>query len=226
MRNYRQSLVLALLLLAALVCLSIGPPGVAEASFVFSHNEDASYVSLSPVDHELVNTDGVGAYALYGSSLTSLLPPQVNIDAVDLIEEDLLVFSLSEDVKIGGTLYADEDLLVWNGVSINLLWDGSANGLPARVNLDAVDVIAALPLEFSFSLEEDARLPVVGMVADEDMAHFTTGSGFSASLDFDGSAEGVPAQVDLNAFSRESDTGWIFSFNAAARLNSTLYDSI
>ncbi len=224
MRNYRRSLVLAFWLLAALVCLSIGPPGVAEASFLFSHNEDASYATLVPADHELVNTDGVGAYALYGSPLTSLLPAQVNIDAVDLIEEDLLVFSLSEDVKIGGTVYADEDLLVWNGVSISLLWDGSANGLPARVNLDAVDVIAISPFEFSFSLEEDARLPVVGMVADEDMVHFTTGSGFSANLDFDGSAQGVPAQVDVNAFSRNTDTEWIFSFNSAARLNSTLYD--
>ncbi len=224
MKRYGNSLALAVLLLAALVCFSIGPPGIAQASFVFSHNEDASYASLMPADHELVDTDGLGAYALYATGLTSLLPPEVNIDAVDLLSGDRMVFSLSEDTKIGGTVYADEDLLLWDGATISLFWDGSGNGLPAGVNLDAVDVISESPLEFSFSLEEDTRLPGVGMVADEDMARFVFGSGFVPSLDFDGSLEGLPSEVDLNAFSRDSDTVWILSFNAATRITSTLYD--
>jgi len=191
---------------------------------VFSHNEDASYASLVPADHELVDTDGLGTYVLYGVALTNLLLPEVNIDAVDLLSSDRMVFSLSEDTKIGGTVYADEDLLLWDGATISLFWDGSANGLPAGVNLDAVDVISESPLEFSFSLEEDTRLPGVGMVADEDMARFVTGSGFVPSLDFDGSLEGLPSEVDLNAFSRDTDTVWILSFDAATRITSTLYD--
>jgi hypothetical protein len=220
----RQCLGLALWLLVIVVSFGIGLPGSAQASFVFSHREDSSYGGIVATDHSLVETDGAGSYWLYATGLASALPPEVNIDAADLLSGGRVVFSLAEDAVIGGTLYADEDLLLWDGASINLFWDGSANGLPPEVNLDAVDVVSESPLEFDFSLEEDAVLPGPGLVADEDVVDFTAGSGFSASLVFDGSAAGVPPEANLDGFSRLSDTLWLISFDSAVEIGLTLYD--
>ena len=91
------------------------------------------------------------------TALTTLLPAGANLDAVSYFTRGRIYFSLDANTRISSTLYADEDILLWNGTAISMAWDGSANGLPDEANLDALDVVSEAPLAFSFSLDISAR---------------------------------------------------------------------
>ncbi len=54
------------------------------------------------------------------------------IDAVDVLANGNVIFSLAADTTLGGTLYEDSDLIRWNGSSYSKYFDGSDNGLSTR----------------------------------------------------------------------------------------------
>jgi len=177
-----------------------------------STDEDCVISSVSPHDHEVVQTNLSGSWTNVLSSLTSQLPACANLDALDYRSDTKVYFSLEEDALIGATVYADEDIILWNGSVFSLAWDGSASGLPSCVNLDALTVTSESPLEFLFSLDGNANLTGVGWICDEDVISFKTGVGFDG-LPFDGSEEGIPPQADLDGLAVLSSTEWLMSFD-------------
>jgi len=179
--------------------------------FLFSTEEGFTLGPSQFQKYDVISTDGAGTYTALVSSLSAVLPKNVNLDALQYYAPNNLIFSLGEDAIIQGYLCYKRDLLQWDGANINLIWDGSA--LPPQVNLDAVDVIALSPLEFSFSLAEAANVAGVGQVHKSDMIHYLTGSGFTGK-DFDAEARALPAQANLDAVMRISATQWALSFDA------------
>lgn len=215
---------LSIVLISTVIFLFVGMPilAVEQYDILFSTDEDFSLNLLLPTDDNLVYYSA-GSYDISSLLPHGTLPPEVNIDALSIVGVNTVVFSLDEDAVLPGVgLVADEDLISFNGSTFTLWWDGSANGLPPEVNLDAVHVIS--PTEFLFSLEEDAVLPGVGLVADEDVIRF---SGGTFSLELDGSAIGLPPEVDIDAVAilpNAIPITYILSIDGANEIAGTLYD--
>lgn len=193
-----------------------------------SPGEDTVISGTSIADHQIVaRATGGGSWSLIANGLTAALPPESEIDALSFLSPTDVYFSLDCDALVGGTIYADEDIIYWNGSVFALQWDGSANGLAAELDVDALEVLSASPYTMLFSLNSDALLTVSGVgntaVADEDILNFTTGSGFLQMV-FDGSANGIPAEADLDAMDRVSPTEWQISFDIPGVVGALSFD--
>ncbi|MDI6782932.1 MAG: hypothetical protein QME64_02425 [bacterium] len=182
-------------------------------NLAFTTKENCAFSNVTVADHELIVRHNTGWFKRDITALTSLLPAETHIDALDYLYGPTvgtttthIVFSLAEDAVLPGAgLVADEDLLLWNGVAISLLWKGSANGVPAEANVDAVDVVAlGATTTFSLSFGEAVTLPTVGLVQKSDVVRWTAGTGYSATKDFDGVLRGVPLEANIDGFSRET----------------------
>jgi len=82
-----------------------------------------------------------------GSSLG--LPKGVGIDALTQTGDDLVV-SFDIAVQLGGTTYADEDLIRWDGAVFSMVFDGSTAGVPEGLDVDATHLLASGNLLLSF----------------------------------------------------------------------------
>lgn len=204
---------ITLILLLIGIGLYVSP--AVSIEFIFSTEEGTNLGSTPFTKSDVIATNGVGVYSPAFTALAALLPPQVNIDALYQIDPNNLVFSLEEDAVVNSYLLLKQDLILWDSSNFYLLWDGIGNGLPANVNLDAVDIISLSPLEFSFSLGEAANLAGVGQVHKSDLIHYTNASGFTGK-DFDAMAHAVLPQSNLDAIKMVSPTQWLLSFDMQA----------
>ncbi|HPB30093.1 MAG TPA: hypothetical protein PLB62_01415 [Candidatus Sumerlaeota bacterium] len=196
-------------------------PPPPEINLTFSVDAKIHVRALSADDHECVRIfDGLAFPELNGMS--RLLPPGADLDALGYGDTQNVYLSLDRDVILNGTYCADEDVILWDGKKFSLAWDGSANGLPRRTNLNALDILSTSPLAFLFSLEEDAILTIGGgpiLVADEDVVLFEEGAGFTDII-FSGSNSGIPSGADLNAFSTTADLFYVLALDRACRIDS------
>ncbi len=182
---------------------------------------------LTVSDHDVVGSDRAGLYQQMLAAMSAALPPAVELDALDFVSPTEAYFSLAEDALLPGAIgnesFADEDVIAWNGAFFSLLWDGSAEGLAANVDVDALDVGSVVPLQLFLSFREPATLPAVGTVQDEDLVEFQQGLGFVA-LAFDGSAASVPAGADLDAVNLRQTDQWLLSFDVPGTIGALTFD--
>lgn len=223
-KNVVQSLsnTLSVIFVIGLLFLPMGIFGQA-TDILFSTDEDFFLPSIQPKDENLVQYSG-GGFAISSLLPQGSLPPEVNVDALGKLGLNEAALSLDEDALVGGIgLVADEDILSFNGSNFTLWWDGSAAGLPPEVNLDALHINSVSPKNFHFSLKEDAFLPGIGLVADEDVIRYVEGIGFSMTLD--GSSVGIPPEANVDAFAIVPNTGnFVLSLEGANFLGGNLYD--
>ena len=192
-----------------------------------SLDESSSIVGIMVEDHEVARfLASPDHWELDFNAVTSKIPGNVAIDALDYGRGGRLFFSLDCDTYLEGAFFADEDVILWDKSSFALVFDGDRSGLPRWADLDALDFVTTDPLEIILSLDIDARLTVGGetvLLAGEDLVRFRAGEGFT-DIPFDGSLEGVPAGSDLDAFSRYSPNRWILSLDCAGRIGSLEFD--
>lgn len=142
---------------------------------------------------DVVRYDGA-AYSIEFDALAEGLPSGVVTDATSLSAGGLLL-SFDNTVDLGGGLVAaDEDLVVWDGSTFSLRFDGSAEGLDAALDIDAAQDLGGGVLVMSF----DTTGQVGGVVfADEDVLRF---DGANWTVEFDAStANSNWAAADLDA---------------------------
>lgn len=222
-KTFLSALLTLLYASSALVSLQAQPYDLA-----ISPGENTSISGTATADHQIVaRTTGGGSWSLIATGLTAALPPESEIDALSFLSPTDVYFSLDCDAMVGGTIYADEDIVYWNGSVFALQWDGSANGLAAELDVDALEVLEASPFNMLFSLNSDAILTVSTVpntaVADEDILNFVTGSGFLQMV-FDGSANGITAEADLDALDRVAPTEWQLSFDIPGVVGALSFD--
>ncbi len=145
---------------------------------------------------DVVRFDGT-VYSLEFDASAEGFPEGVNLDAVGVIEGDLLL-SFDQPVSAGGIAADSEDLLRFDGASFSLFFDGSTEGVAPEMNLDAAHYSSGdSHLFVSFDTSG-----VIGALSfdDEDILDFDGGSTWS--LAYDGSAQhaGWP-EADLDAVS-------------------------
>lgn len=213
----------AIAMLMALVSFAVLEAGYAQNQpFSYSVSSRIRIFGVETSSKDIVTSD----LSPMPSDLSAALPANANLDALCIRGNDIY-FSLDSDERLSGTLYADEDVIRWNGTGFEMAWDGSANGLPARVDLDALIVISTEPLEIEFSLDCDARLTIGGvptLVADEDTVRFRAGDGF-VSIGLRGSDAGFPPSSNLDAIGRIRDGLDVVSFGSAVRIESRRFRS-
>ncbi|MCR9094564.1 MAG: hypothetical protein NXI30_10140 [bacterium] len=143
-------------------------------------------VVASPGD--VVRFDGA-SYEIVLDASAAGVPPGARIDAVTRGPTGDLLVSFDVTVNIDGTVFADEDLgrLTPDGLW-GVFFDGSEEGVPTRLDLDAASIDAAGVLHVSF----DSDGVVGGVVfADEDVLAYDLATGtWATSPSFDASADG------------------------------------
>lgn len=219
------------MLLIASLFLVLVATGFAAWDVALVTKENCAFSNVTTEDQKIVvHQISPGWFKLDITALTNQLPTETHIDALDYLDgppTPRIVFSLAEDASLAGPgLVADEDLLLWNGIAISLLWDGSANSVPAEANVDAVDVVAlGATTTFSLSFGEAVTLPTVGLVQKSDVVRWTRGTGYSVSKDFDGVLRGVPLEANLDGVSRETTANLlILSTDIMTQLGGTWYE--
>jgi hypothetical protein len=209
------------------VCALWAVAAMAQPDLILSTDETFSLVGIAPGQQEASTVEfGTGTWDHPQWLLDAALPLHVSIDAIDDQHEQAIFFSVDCDVSLGGTLYADEDIIQWNGTGFSMGWDGSANGVPLGGDLNALFVTSLSPLSFVCSFDSDVVVPTIfaidALVSDEDVVGFIPG-GF-ALIVFDGSAEGLPTGADCDAVSFPTSQDILLSFDEALVINTVLYD--
>jgi len=115
------------------------------------------------VDEEVISVGTIAAGALFNAT-TAGVPNSVEVDAVFVSGGDV-VFSTDQNFKVGSSVYADEDLVAYSvtGATLSVYFDGSANGIAAKADLDAASLeINATQTNLLLSLDIATSLPGAG----------------------------------------------------------------
>ena len=103
----------------ALLSVALAQP----ADITFTTSENFRMGSTTFLDNNVVAVNTSPTFYAIHTSPLSPIPVSADIDAW-AVKNSLIYFSLEEDTRIGGTVYADEDVLRWNGSTIVMAWDG------------------------------------------------------------------------------------------------------
>jgi hypothetical protein len=149
--------------------------------------------------------------------LPANLAGRIGIDAL-IITSNRVFFSTDADFRIGGVLYADEDLVALNptGGTYSLYFDGSAKGLPPGTDLDAA-CFEYGTTNLLLSLDITASLPGGLTVTDDDVIRYA-GSVF-AKL-YDGQTNlSIPEPADIDGLYQDQSHLY-FSLNLTTTIQS------
>ena len=203
--------------------LAVGGRGVAAgfvAAALLLAGPGRAAVEVSPDTHlaiggEVLGPNESGEDDLAGTvTFTGVdlpLPDGVHLDALTRYPEGDALFSTDVSVDLGrGLVLGPADLLrVPIADPPVVVFSGSAAGVPAGANLDAVALEPGGDLLISF----DVTVSLGGQTYDdEDLIRIEQPAG-TPSPAFDGSAEGVPAPLDLDAVSVLDDGRLALSFD-------------
>lgn len=143
---------------------------------------------------DVARYDGT-AYSVEFDASAEGIPSGVVTDAVSQTAGGALILSFDTTVDLGGLVVDDEDLVSFAGSTFTLVFDGSAEGVAAGLDLDAVHRIDSNG-HLVISFDTSGSVGIVDF-DDEDLLEFTPGSG-SWEMSYDGSymhAEWPPADL-------------------------------
>lgn len=137
--------------------------------------------------------------------LGSAVPSNAEVAGLELSTTSAPLLTLDITATLPGLAAPAEprDVVAWDATTstYSLFFDGSANGVPANARIDAVSYNAAGDLLLSF----DTTVALPGVTADdEDLVSWSPGPVYA--MFFDGSANGVPTSLDLDAATRVTPT--------------------
>ena len=192
------------------VLLGCAVEALAQSPTLFVADKTTRLGTVAPVptltDDDAGADDGAGGVKqVLLSVLGPPIPANAEVTGLELSTKQPVVLSLDVTTLLAGLGAPAEprDVVAWNPntSTFSLVFDGSASGVPENARIDAISRNPAGRLLLSF--DTTVNLPIVGTVDDEDLVEVVAGGFLMA---FDGSANGVPAYLDLDAASRPSDT--------------------
>lgn len=133
---------------------------------------------------DVVRWDG-GSYSIEFDASAEGFPAGASVDAVSLDADGDLLLSFDVTTASGIFVVDDEDLFEFDGATFTLVFDGSAAGVPAGLDLDGAHDVGGGLLGLSF--DGSGTLGSVDF-DDEDVLEYDPG-GPTWSLAFDASAE-------------------------------------
>jgi hypothetical protein len=191
---------------------------------VFSTAVSFEAAGVAADDEDLVLLDG-GALSLVLDGSAAGIPPSADIDAVHV--ESLapleVYYSVDSPVEVGGVVFADDDIVRFDGVSHTLVRSGASllGDEAPRADVDAL-VVDPVNNHYVFSLDV-AIEEGPGRTAAEagDLVLWVNGSLY---LYFDASAAGLTApgldldavDIDIAFFADDFETGNTSAWSATA----------
>ena len=206
----------------AVAALLATSPGWAQVRSIDISNEITWTAGAATIDDE-------GARRVTLPSTVSaldlgVLPAAADVTAYQLLDDGTKLFALDTFADLGGGVKAGpEDIVRWNGATYALFFDGSVAGVPAGAAIDAVGRqrqagVATTLISFDIAV----ALPGGLTADDEDIVAW---NGAAWSLFFDGSANGVPANLDIDGFDRDPVNGTrYFSFDTSGKIATVDFD--
>lgn len=152
------------------------------------------------------------------------LPGNVDVTAYHLLHDGRRLTSLATFADLGGGVLAGpEDVVAWNGAVRTLFFDGSAAGVPAGAQVDALGWMRSGGVSRTLlSFDVTVALPGGLTAEDEDVVAW---NGSTWTLFFDGSAAGVATALDLDGFDRDPVTGVRYlSFDGSGKLGAVDFE--
>ena len=131
-----------------------------------------TFAKLGTIDvgpEDVVAWNGA-SYALVFDGSAVGIPPGASVDAVAQAPGLGLVLSFDVAVPVGGGVADDEDVVAWDGAVLTLVFDASDYGVPAALDLDALDVDASDDSLY-VSFDGSGKLGSVDF-DDDDLLHF------------------------------------------------------
>jgi hypothetical protein len=166
-------------------------------------------------DEDVAIDDFVGTWP----SAMGSLPHTSDIDGYFLRTNTDWLLSFDTTVDLGGgVVAAPEDVVRFNKGNPSIFVDGSAWGIPAGINVDAVaGDFPRVIVSFDTTVEIDGNI-----YQDEDLAsfNFTSFSPF-----FDGSSAGIPSELDVDGAHVLEDSGnLLISFTTSGVVGGVSFD--
>ncbi len=209
-RRASTAAVLSLALLAA--AAPAGAQQVVSASPDVTIALGAAEVVTS--DHAVAADNQLGIVALQS---LGPIPDAADVTGYADAGAGTFLFSLDTTSSLaGGVVAAPGDVVAWNGATHSIVFDASAQGLPAGVQVDAIGFSNGLVLSF----DTDVSLPGSVTAADEDLVKVI---GTTFSLVFDGSANGVDRALDVDGAQALADGGYLLSFDTAGTVGAVTF---
>jgi hypothetical protein len=147
------------------------------------------------------------------------LPAAADLTALHQASDGRWYFALDTFVDLGAVEAGPEDVLGWNGSAHALVFDGSAEGIPAGAAIDAIAQAPGMGLLLSF----DIAVPIGAEVADD--ADLVAWDGSNLTIVFDASDYGIPDALDLDALDVDAtDDSLYLSFDGSGRLGGVDFD--
>jgi hypothetical protein len=211
----------------ALFALTPARPAAAQNKVHFSPDVTADLGSVSGsvvTDEDVALDDNAGTVTLLPAPGVGPIPPNAEVNGyISMAGGDKLV-SFDTTIALPGLAGPAEprDVVRFNaaGGTYSLFFDGSATGVPANSRVDAVALDASNDLLLSFDIT--VSLPILGPVDDEDVVRFAGGL---FSMLFDGSAQGVAPNLDVDAVAEEPTTGdLLLSFDGSGTVGGVIFD--
>ncbi|MEE4270244.1 MAG: hypothetical protein V2I67_01135 [Thermoanaerobaculales bacterium] len=171
---------------------------------VFSTDVSFESAGVAADDEDLVLLDA-GALSLVLDGSAAGLPPSADIDAAHVVSLAPLdvYYSVDAPVEVGGAVFADDDIVRFDGQTHTLVRSGSSllGDEALRADLDAL-VVDPVNNHFIFSLDVAIESGPTRTAADAgDLVVWSYGF---VLMFFDASAAGLTAPgLDLDAFSLE-----------------------
>ena len=169
-----------------LVCFSLS-----SAEIYFSTDIPVTIGSDSFEERDIVYY-GLSGCSLYFSGSAVGIPKGVNIDAFGFITSGTIFFSVDIPTTLGGGSYTERDIILYDGTNFSTLLDGEAIGIPNGAHVDAATMLDDESIVFSLDIP-------ASLGGSEYKAHdLIRWDGYSFSLYFDGSGNGIPDGADID----------------------------
>ncbi len=161
-------------------------------------------VNVGPED--VVAWNGSTYELVFDGSLAGI-PAGAAVDALAETPGDGLLLSFDVSIPIGLLVIDDEDLVAWDGTTLSLAFDGSGFGIPAALDLDALDYDAS---DESLYISFDGGAQLGGVDFDDhEILHFDNVSWTKVA--YAGLAESGIGAADLDAMDFVTVSNFIFS---------------
>jgi hypothetical protein len=205
-RRFRVS-ALALLLLAPLSALATD----------VSPDITISLGGVTTADQDVAEDTG-GSFALID---VGPLPGNVDVVGYEVVGAGVqLALDTTVALAPGGIIAEPRDVVLWNGASYSIAFDGSAEGVPAGARIDAIGAGTASELLLSFDTTLD--LPGASGVPDEAVVSF---DGATFTVIFDGTALGAhAAALDTDGLATVSSDTLRLSFDTSGSVGGVSFD--
>ncbi len=202
---------LAAALLIFLPCLALSQV------FDFGVDVPSDISGTNYLSNQIVHHDS-GVYSVSFNGAAEGLGMDVNIIAIAVLGNGDIIFSTDAPFTASSINFEPRDIVQWNGVEYSMYKSGSALGLSASANINALALSSSGLLLISFDVPE-----TVSATTYEPMDIARVNGDNSLNMYIDGSVAGIPADANITGYHELCGSDSLFCFDAPVDLGGTTY---